>query len=132
LLLGGLTGGIMGYLDARAGRDQAATSSLWALFIVTIAAAILAMIWGLKYWRAIDEMAKRAHLDAFYWGGSIAWCFLIPFGIIPLKFKSFKLEPIENLANSDTQAFAWGICFAVGMTLIGYTIFWLFWWAKKR
>jgi hypothetical protein len=131
-LLGGLAGGVMGYLDARAGRNIGESAAIWIVAIGMAASAPLGIWWSIKYWKSIDEMAKRAHLDAFFWGGSISWYFVGPFAALPLAVPEMKLTWIEGFDLSSTHAFALGIGTAIGATLIGYTVFWLFWWAKKR
>jgi hypothetical protein len=131
-LLGGLAGGIMGYLDAKAGRSIGESASIWIVAIGMAASATLGVWWSIKYWKSIDEMARRAHLDAFFWGGSISWYFVVPFAALPFAFPDVKLTWIESFNLSSTHAFALGIGTAIGATLIGYTIFWLFWRAKRR
>jgi hypothetical protein len=131
-VLGGLAGGIMGYLDARAGRNFGDGATIWIIALGMAVSSPLGLWWSVKYWKSIDEMAKRAHLDAFFWGGSVAWYFVVPFAALPLAFPDMKLTWIESFNLSSTHAFAWGIAAAIGATLLGYTIFWLFWWARKR
>lgn len=49
------------------GRDWFPMQVSWFLFAVIAVGVILACI---PWWRALDEMQRRAHLVSWYWGGS--------------------------------------------------------------
>lgn len=85
-----------------------------------------------KFWRTIDEAARRAHLDAFYWGGPIAWMVIAPVVILPSKIKNYELSFIERLDMSSSEIFGLGIVTAVIATIIGYGVAWVIWWVTKR
>lgn len=90
------------------------------------------MIWCLRFWRTIDEAARRAHLDALYWGGSITWIVISPLIALPFAIDNFQLPYIQGMDMSSSQIFALGIGMSYILMLIGYGIAWLIWWAKKR
>lgn len=131
-IVGGAVGGATGFLDARSEKDLGASLSAWFIVIGAMVAGLLSLIWSVNYWRTIDEMAKRAHLDSFFWGGTIAWSIVFPLGVVAVAFPNWEIALIENAATTSTHAFGIGVCAAIAVTLLGYLIFWLFWWAKKR
>jgi hypothetical protein len=77
-------------------------------------------------------MARRAHLDAFLWGGTIAWVMFMPLIAPPLIVPGFQYQIIENWADSSTHAFSLGAATVIAITLLGYTICWGIWWLRKR
>jgi hypothetical protein len=128
-----LVGSAIGYLDGRAGRAFEDSNAPWVLVGFALFAFIPTCWWSFKYWQSIDEMARRAHLDAFFWGGGmISWAIFLPFVLPMLVFPQFQLGMIEKLDGSSTHAFGLGAFAAIIITLLGYGVFWLFWWAKKR
>lgn len=127
-----LMGTTINYFDAQNGtkRIDGLTPLLLMVFLVLAFGA--GLIWNLKFWNTIDEAARRAHLDAFYWGGPISWMLLTPLVVLPNKINGFTLPVIEDLDFNASQVFGLGIGITILTTLIGYGIGWLFWWAKKR
>jgi type III secretory pathway component EscS len=133
LLIGsGIAGGLIGFADAKTGTSQAAGLFPWLTIFIIVVVFPVTFWWSLKYWRSIDEMAKRAHLDAFYWGGTIAWIAIMPLILLPHKAKGFVLPPIEALNMNASQIFSLGMTAAILATGVGYFVAWLFWWAKRR
>jgi hypothetical protein len=129
----GFVGATIGYIDGRAGRSFADSRMPWILMAFALVSMVPTLWWCAKYWKSIDEMARRAHLDAFFWGGGvISWAVFLPFITPMVAFSEFKLNLIESLKISSTHAFGLGAAVAIATTLLGYGLFWLFWWAKKR
>jgi hypothetical protein len=132
LILGGLFGAIVGYYDAANGTNSSKVIGPWAIIFSGIAIGALTLWWSLKYWHTIDEMAQRAHLDSWFWGGVGASFPVLALGAFALAMPEFKVELIERFAASSTHAFGLGAIVMYSSMLLGYTIFWLIWWAKKR
>jgi hypothetical protein len=135
LAIGGaswLLGTTINHFDAQNGTNR--IDGLTPLLLFSLLAIALAggLMWSLKFWRTIDEAARRAHLDAFYWGGSISWIVIAPFSVLPLKINGFHLPFIEAMDMTASQTFALGIWAAIIVTLIGYGVAWLIWWSTKR
>jgi hypothetical protein len=105
---------------------------LGSLFITIVIISPPLYWWSLKYWRSIDEMARRAHLDAFFWGGPASWLLIIPLALPPLMLKGFQLDMVENFTSSPSAGFGLGVMVTLVVTLLGYITVWLFWWATKR
>ena len=124
---------IVGYASVHFELDLAKKSIPWVLVAFTMLMVCPSLWWSVIYWKSIDEMAKRAHLDAFFWGGGvIAWALFLPFIVPMLTLPNFKIMAIEAYSTSYTHAFGVGASAAIGATLLGYAVFWLIWWAKKR
>jgi hypothetical protein len=127
----GLAAGIIGHLDVRAG-GAFGDNLPWVVMVSCYVAMIPVLWWSVRYWQSIDEMARRAHLDALYWGGCIGIALFLPFIAPMMAFPEFKMALVENLAITSTHAFGLGAAAMYGAIMIGYTLYWLFWWAKKR
>ena len=125
--------GIFGYLFVKYEQDLANESKPLVLVAFIILAMCASLWWSVVYWKSIDEMAKRAHLDAFFWGGGmIAWGIFLPIIAPMLALPNFKISAIEVYSFSLTHAFGLGATAAMAATFLGYVVFWLIWWAKKR
>lgn len=131
-LLGLFGFGTISYVAGSWITDVAPDKTAWfALFLATFA-GFVTFYWSMFYWRNIDEMARRAHLDSLFWGWNFSGILLFPLGMVALKFSSFELPIIEAFAASPTQAFGLGVTFAIGATIVLYGVWWLFWWVTKR
>jgi hypothetical protein len=130
---GGLIGSMVGHANNRAGLGLNDGFVPWILVAFSFATMIPTLWWSIEYWRSIDEMAKRGHLDAFFWGGGmISWAVFLPLTVPMLAFAEFKLDFIEGLGASATRAFGLGVFTTIMITVLGYGLFWTVWWAKKR
>ena len=124
---------IFGYMAAHFELNLDSGLTPWMVVAILLLAMMPTLWWSVVYWKSIDEMAKRAHLDAFFWGGGvIAWALFMPFVIPMLTLPTFKIMAIEAYSASFTNAFGLGASAAIASTTLGYGIFWLIWWAKKR
>ncbi len=132
MLGGGLVGGIVGFMDAKTGRSPQDGFYLWFPWILIVIGGGAGTWFAWMMWKRLDEMAMRAHLDAFYWGGSGAFAIVAPFAIMPFKFPKYEIALIEGFNHSATQSFGLGIGVALGMIMLGYGLVWLIWWARKR
>jgi hypothetical protein len=131
-IIGGVIGGIAGYHETSTGNTASLTLIPWALVATGIVIGLSSLVWGLKYWRAIDEMARRAHLDSWFWGGVVGSLPLLTIGMVALAFPDFNITFIQSLAKSPTHAFGLGAVGLYTSMLLGYGLTWLIWWAKKR
>jgi hypothetical protein len=124
---GGLVGAYMGYTG-----EQTAGMGPYVLGAVMLVSAVGSLVWSWQYWKSIDDMACRAHLDSLYWGGVIAstpW--LVLAGVI-FVYDDFQIGLVSELVSSPTQAFGLGIATLYSSILLGYGVFWLIWWVRKR
>jgi hypothetical protein len=129
---GGVIGGLAGYHEAKSGVAFGEGALPIVLIAVCLIAAFVSMWWSVGYWKTIDEMARRAHLDSWFWGGTLGSIPLGVLGIGALLMPSLKIDIIERLALTSTQVFGLGAIAIYGCMLLGYTIFWFVWWAQKR
>jgi hypothetical protein len=123
----------LGYEDGREQRSINESHSPYVIVAVVLTFMIAVFAWSVRYWRNIDEMAKRAHLDAFFWGGGmIGWAILGAFLTPMLIFPDLEWGVIEQIGGTTTHSFGMGAFTALTVTTLGYGVFWLVWWAKKR
>jgi hypothetical protein len=115
-------------------QNKASSEGILYPLVIIAALAIplsVGLFWSVKIWRLMDEAAQRAHLDAFYWGGSIAWMVIVPFIVLPLRIKGFEFAFITKLDMNTSEVFGLGIFATMIATILGYGIAWLIWWAKR-
>jgi hypothetical protein len=129
---GGILGGIAGYSDVKSGTSFGEGLVPIVMLVGGLVAGLLSLWWSLHYWKSIDEMARRAHLDSWFWGGTLGGLPLGVLGVVTMAVPEFKLDMLERMALSSTQVFGLGAVAIYGCMVLGYTIFWLIWWARKR
>lgn len=121
--------GFMDSSDEGQRRSGLYPALLFSFLVIVLAGGLL---WCVKFWRVIDEAAQRAHLDAFYWGGSIAWMVIVPFVILPLKINGFTLPFVADLEMNQSQIFSLGVFTTIVVTTLGYGVAWTIWWLRRR
>jgi hypothetical protein len=126
-LVGGLAGAYMGYTGG-----SAAGMGPYVFGAAMLVGAVGSLVWSWQYWKSIDEMARRAHLDSLYWGGVIASTPLLILAGVIYVYDDFQLGFVNELVSSPTQAFGLGIATLYSSILLGYGVFWLVWWMRKR
>jgi hypothetical protein len=121
-------GAVSGYLGATPGTHDAAP--LWfmpAAIALVLTVSIASMIF---YWRAIDELARQAHLDAWMWGGStglvIAFLFAAMAPIAPPAFNQWLL------GGAPEDVLFRGASLVVGAAIAGYGLCWTVYWLRRR
>lgn len=133
LLVSGLLGFATGYLEST--KDPA---PLWAIVGLLVGVAVSIGILGvliqqtLTYWRTIDELARRAHTDSWFWGGSIGMGVgAMALVLVPSLGKFTPLYDFVARQNPlDTLVFG-GV--SVGLAaLVGYSIWWVGYWLAQR
>jgi hypothetical protein len=89
--------------------------------VATLAAAI-ALIYpaSLPYWRRLDEMARQAHLVAWFWGGSLGGGFAL--------LCSLALVVRGEIDRSLMR----GAALTLAAQVVGSVIVWACWWARRR
>jgi hypothetical protein len=127
-----LLGTFITHVDGQNGTKRIDGVTPIFLIMLMVLGFAASLAWSLKLWRTIDEAARKAHLDAFYWGGPIAWMVIAPLIVLPQKINGFALPLIENLDMNASQIFGLGMGATILATLIGYTVAWLIWWGSKR
>ena len=92
---------------------------------LAMAAAIVLCVW---WWRRIDEAAREAHKWAWWWGGCTG---MVVGGAFLLT--AFSREGDVGFGAVPLNAvLAAGMVLMLGCQLIGYTVAWMVWWAKRR
>lgn len=100
-----------------------------AVFILAASVATLAGV-GV-YWSRIDEAAREAHKASWFWGGSAG------LGLIGAVAGAFLGADAANggsaLAPAGQQGwFASGVLAAFAAQALGYGVFWVAWWLRRR
>lgn len=130
-LLSFLGGIVVGY-GSTAGWFGVQTAGLIVTAVFAIALMIGALWIGAEWMRVIDEAAREAHKTAWYWGGSGGMCVsgvvLIlstaePWRDIIARFVPVGGAPVDYMAA--------GAALLLVPMLIGYTLFWAWWWLAR-
>ncbi len=131
-------GAVFGYLDAGGGDVTAEISRSQPLLWIAVAAviAIGSFALGTRWMMSIDELAQRAHYEAWYWGGSIAltlMSFLIFAG--PALGNVIDIEafyaPLRQYFGEAT-GFSAGVLASMFALSVGYGAWWIFFWLRRR
>jgi hypothetical protein len=139
---GGLGGFIAGYIDggieAETGRtpiyDLVVRSALgfWLIVAAGVIGGLIGL-WGAVRWYVnIDEAAQRAHLDAWFWGASVAMLIPMAFAMAALVLPGSEWAPLEALPFTKTQMAAAGVFGFYGVLILGYGVAWIGWWLRRR
>jgi hypothetical protein len=115
-------------LDDRLALALTGGSAVWAIAMVTL------------YWRRLDEASREAQRSAMLWGGFYGLLAAMAGGVA-IAFSpaasSWIADTTTKLSDgggapATTHAFLIGIAFAAVCTVIGFSIAWAIWWAKRR
>jgi hypothetical protein len=133
MVISGMVGAAVGYSDSHTGKRFSQSNAPWFMLLLSYLAMLPALWWTSRYWKSIDELAKRVHLDAFLWGGgTFAWMIFTPLIVPMIGFSEFKVAIIEDIDGTATHVFGLGAFSAIMITLLGYGVYWLISWAAKR
>jgi hypothetical protein len=125
-VLGGIAGGVGGFLGDQAGGYGFAVTTL--AICLAMAVGFAACIW---WWRGIDEAAREAHKWAWWWGGSAG----MGVGgalLIGLSIRAEDLAMPSNFGSTPADIFVSGMMSILLFQLAGYVIAWAGWWLKHR
>jgi hypothetical protein len=78
---------------------------------------LLAYPASMPWWRKLDDMAREAHLAAWYWGASIGG------GLCVLSLLLLK---------GSGSSFFMGAALVMLVQVVSYVLCWLGWWALRR
>ncbi|RZJ47244.1 MAG: hypothetical protein EON87_01655 [Brevundimonas sp.] len=122
-----LAGGLAGLGTSFAGdlEGPAGFAVTLAITGVAMAVALVLCIW---WWGRIDEAAREAHKWAWWWGGCTG---MAVGGAILLALLNREGE-VDLGGMPVDQALASGMFLMLICQVIGYTVAWLVWWAKRR
>ncbi|HYD45317.1 MAG TPA: hypothetical protein VEA79_08650 [Phenylobacterium sp.] len=100
----------------------------WVMPAVTAAVFAAGMGLTLYWWRQIDEAARAAHLEAFFWGGMSGLMAALVAATIVLSYR----ETIGLDGRSAAVWFTNGVFATFLATTAGYALAWLAWWLRRR
>jgi|CXWL01.1.fsa_nt_gi hypothetical protein len=102
---------------------------------VGYSAAVIALACSIGWIATLDEFAQRAHYVAWYWGGSLG---LAAMGALLLFVLLSPASAAESLlldwwgASQAKAGFLTGALAAMLLPALGYTIWWLVFWLRRR
>lgn len=119
-IIAGIGSVFAGYIPGPAG-----LAASLAVNGAAMAGALILCIW---WWRRIDEAAREAHKWAWWWGGCSG----------ALVGGAILLTALHRDGDMGLGAMEPNGILVAGMTLmftcqvVGYTLAWVVWWAKRR
>ncbi len=126
--IGGVVG-VLGALDHATGAGFIRANPMLGSAILAVALPVLTVA-NLWYWRAIDELARQAHLEAWFWGGTGG----VTAGVVCLGFAPW-LPPAWTfgvLEGPASKALVCGGAAVLAAALIGYASAWVGFWLRRR
>ena len=106
--------GIAGGVLINRGGDHVSTTAVVLLLALLVGGALFACI---PWWRRLDDMARDAHLTAWYWGASFGG--------------GVGLLGLAASTGVRSAIFQGGALVFVAQ-VAAYVVFWLGWWALRR
>ena len=106
--------GLVSAVLIQTGSGHVPTGVILSLLVVLIGGALLACI---PWWRRLDDMARDAHMIAWYRGGSFGG--------------GVALLAVATLGGVKSAFFQGGAVVFLAQ-VAAYVVFWLGWWALRR
>ena len=100
----------------------------WTTPAVTATVFAAGMVLTIYWWRQIDEAARTAHLEAFFWGGLSGMMTAVTMAATVLSYR----DEIGLDGRSAATWFANGVFAAFLAASAGYAIAWAAWWLRRR
>ena len=122
--------GVMAGSAGMLGQDGAGAA---VFSIAGLAAIALSFVW----FNALDEVAQRAHYEAWYWGGSLGLMSLPALALLSAALGDRREALVESAlmavwGDADlTAAVTSGVLVAMLPALLGYTLWWAAFWLRK-
>lgn len=112
-------------------RPYISLAAAWALLVIFIGFAVVAT---LAYWRAIGEVAREGQKTAWFWGGIIGAAVAMTLATIPavVPLIGAVIDWIDTSASVINASFVAGMIWMFAAQMIGFTIYWAFWWIARR
>ena len=93
-------------------------------------AAAVVLVFGFAltvyYWRQLDETARAAHLEAFFWGGLGGMTLVL---IASIGAYAYREEISRQFGSAAMSIGLYGGMFCI---VVGYGAAWVFWWLRRR
>lgn len=100
----------------------------WATPAVTAAVFAAGMGLTVYWWRQIDEAARAAHLEAFFWGALSGLMVAVTMAATVVSYR----DEIGLNGPSPATWFANGVFVTFLAASAGYAIAWATWWLRRR
>lgn len=109
----------------------------WAL-IIALAALLAAIGLSTAWFRSLDEVAQRAHYEAWFWGGNCG-LLLLPLAVVIMALADKSgawiggaLDALLARPIDVETAFIAGIFAVIVPMMLGYTLWWAWFWLRNR
>ncbi|MBL8558634.1 MAG: hypothetical protein JNM47_07935 [Hyphomonadaceae bacterium] len=128
-----VAGGIYGFVSEM---DFALVKSPVTILIVAAVVVVFAMVVSLIWMNEIDELARQAHYEAWFWGGSTGLGFLLFLMLAaPALPGLIDFQAIEDMMApfaGEGGAFLGGVMASILILTLCYGAWWIFFWLRKR
>ncbi len=113
------------------GRAYIPTPVAWAIFLAVLA---LGAIWTRAYWRHIGEVARDGQKTAWLWGGILGLGAAIFLMAIPAAYPLIgaTIDWVDTSPGIVNASFVAGVLWAFAAQMIGFALYWAYWWIAKR
>lgn len=116
-------------------------ADVWDLALMA-AAVVWALAFVGLYWRRLDEASREAQRSAMLWGGTFGILAAVIAGMF-IAYTPAGASWLQDLAGRfsarigdkipDTSfAFVAGLMFCAISSVLGFSVAWMWWWAKRR
>jgi hypothetical protein len=109
-------------------RQSGVHLSLPARLAIALPVAAAAGWLVMRYWRALDEVAREAHKWSWYWGASAG----MGLGFVLLNVKAIGLAGYFPPGLSAYQLMSYGGIVVVACQLVCALVAWAIWWLSRR
>ncbi|MBY0562744.1 MAG: hypothetical protein K2P58_01060 [Hyphomonadaceae bacterium] len=103
---------------------------------LVLPAMVAVFAFSFLWFAALDELAQRAHYEAWFWGGSTG-LLVAPLLIVSALLTGGQSDLVELAltyfggGDNAREAFLNGVMVAIVPPVIGYGIWWLVFWLRK-
>lgn len=105
------------------------TLPMWARFVLVAVVVGGALVFTVRWWRLLDEVAREAHTFAWYWGGSAGMALG---GVVAILVDGGKIAAPLFQGPTASDGFVAGALTVMIAQSIGYLVAWIGWWWSRR
>lgn len=105
---------------------------------VALVALLAAMGLSTAWFRSLDEVAQRAHYEAWFWGGNCG-LLLLPLAVVVMAMADNgnswigrTLDAVLTRPIDVETAFIAGIFAVIVPMMLGYSLWWAWFWLRNR
>ena len=102
---------------------------LWARGLLVAAVVGGGLVFTVRWWRLLDEVAREAHKFAWYWGGSAGMALG---GLVAILIDGGRIAAPLFQGPTASDGFVAGALTVMIAQSIGYFVAWIGWWWARR